>query len=62
MTDLFAALALIFVIEGALYALFPEAVRRMGRSVQDISETKLRAGGLAAAVFGVLLVWLVRGG
>ena len=59
--DLLVALGLILAIEGALYALFPEAMKRMILAVAAVDPTRLRNAGLLAAVVGVALVWLVRG-
>jgi uncharacterized protein YjeT (DUF2065 family) len=61
MTDVIVAIALILVIEGALYALFPEAMKRMMIRIVHEPDSTLRTAGLAAAVLGVVLVWLVRG-
>lgn len=61
MQDLFAALALVLVIEGALYALFPGAMRRMLAGALELPDRVWRAAGLAAATLGVLAVWLIRG-
>jgi len=60
MQDFLTALALLLVIEGVLYALFPGGMRRMIAQALVIPETQLRAAGLAAAVVGVGLVWLLR--
>lgn len=61
MSDLMTALALAVTIEGALYALFPEAMKRAMQHVLTQSSGTLRAAGIAAAVAGVFVVWLVRG-
>ncbi len=61
MRDLFTALALVLVIEGALYALFPDGVKRMMAMAQEIPRATLRGGGVTAVVLGVALVWLIRG-
>ena len=61
MADFATALALVLVIEGVLYAMFPEAMQRMMRVALEAPPTILRNGGLAAALFGFLLVWLIRG-
>jgi uncharacterized protein YjeT (DUF2065 family) len=61
MADLLTALALVLVIEGGLYALFPEGMRRMMAQMQEIPENRLRAIGLIGAVIGVAAVWLLRG-
>ena len=61
MADFATALALVLVIEGLLYALFPEAMQRMMRIALEASPTVLRNGGLAAAILGFVVVWLIRG-
>lgn len=61
MLELFTALALILVIEGALYALFPNAMRRAVAQVLLLPEGQLRTVGLVLAVVGVGIVWLLRG-
>lgn len=58
---LVGALCLVLVIEGALYALFPDGMKRMMVQVLDIPSSSLRIAGLTAAALGVLLLWLVRG-
>lgn len=61
MADLATALGLVLVIEGALYALFPEGMQRMMAQALELPPTYLRRAGLAAAVAGFLVVWLIRG-
>jgi uncharacterized protein YjeT (DUF2065 family) len=58
--DLATALALVLVIEGALYALFPAGMRRMVAQVLALPLDVLRATGLVAALLGVAAVWLIR--
>lgn len=48
-------------IEGALYALFPEGMKRAMHSLLEQPPGNLRAAGLFAAALGVTIVWLVRG-
>ena len=60
MVDLLAALGLAVAIEGVLYALFPDAMRRMMVAALALPPEAIRLGGLAAAVCGVILVWLAR--
>jgi len=59
--DLAVGLALVLVIEGALYALFPDAMKRMMLAAQSLPSSVIRSGGLVASVIGVFLVWLIRG-
>lgn len=61
MDDFLTALALVLVIEGGLYALFPGGMRRTMAQMQEIPENRLRMMGLAGAVIGVIGVWLLRG-
>lgn len=61
MSDFFTALALVLVIEGALYALFPAAMKRMMAVALEQRSSSLRTAGLAAATIGVGVVWLLRG-
>ncbi len=61
MLDLLSALCLVFVIEGALYALFPDTMKRMLAEVGTIPSSMLRSAGLAAAGLGVFFLWLIRG-
>ncbi|MBV8888533.1 MAG: DUF2065 domain-containing protein [Alphaproteobacteria bacterium] len=60
MRDLFTSLALVLVMEGILYALFPDAMKRMAARAQSVPVPTLRFTGLAAACLGVVLVWLIR--
>jgi uncharacterized protein YjeT (DUF2065 family) len=58
--DLWTAIALLLVIEGALYALFPQPMKRALLSVISQPEGLLRVVGLAAACAGVAWVWFLR--
>lgn len=61
MDDLLTAFALVLVIEGGLYALFPDGMRRMMAQMQKVPESRLRMVGVIGAVVGVVGVWLLRG-
>ena len=61
MTDLLTAIGLVIAIEGALYALFPEAMKRFIEQALEMPASALRTSGLLAAIIGVFIVWLVRG-
>ncbi len=60
MQDFLAALALVFFLEGALYTLFPDGMKRMMAQAITLPSSLLRGAGLAAVCAGVLLLWLVR--
>ena len=61
MTDFMTALALAIAIEGAIYALFPDAMKRMMLKVLAQPQGILRTAGLTAAIIGVGIVWRIRG-
>jgi uncharacterized protein len=61
MTDLIAALGLVLVIEGIVFALFPEGLKRKLIAALEMPASTLRIFGLAAAIGGLAVVWMVRG-
>ena len=61
MTDLATALALVLVVEGVLWALFPDGMKQAAAKAALLDSGPLRMGGLAFAVLGVALVWAIRG-
>lgn len=62
MTDFLAALGLVFAIEGICLAAFPLVAKRAMAQVMGMPESRLRIVGVASAIVGVLIVWLVRRG
>jgi uncharacterized protein len=61
MSDFLAALGLFFAMEGLLLAAFPGSVKRAMESVMQMPDGPLRIAGIASALVGVLIVYLVRG-
>ena len=57
---LLKAIGLALALEGALYALFPSAMKRTMTAVLSQSADQLRYAGLAGATIGVGLVWLAQ--
>lgn len=57
---LLLAAAFVLFFEGALYALFPDGMKRMMISVLEMPSHNLRIAGLVAAVIGVLAIWLIK--
>jgi uncharacterized protein YjeT (DUF2065 family) len=47
-------------IEGLLYALFPSGMKSMLNSMKDLSEQKLRVGGLIFAIIGFLIIAYIK--
>ncbi len=62
MKDFGTALALVLVIEGVLYSLFPEGMKRMVAQLVMVPASALRLTGLIAACLGVGVVWFIRHG
>lgn len=60
MSELVSALGLVMVIEGALYALFPDAMRRMAAQVALLPSQQLRAMGLILAGLGFAIVAAIK--
>ncbi len=61
MSEVVAAIGLVLVLEGALYALFPDFMKRMAQQAIQTPGDTLRVAGVISAGLGVGLVWLVRG-
>ena len=61
MKDLLTAVGLMFVVEGAMYALFPEAMKKMARQIEQLADQHLRMAGLFFAIFGFVIVAVLRG-
>ena len=51
------SLGFLLIIEGLLYALFPNRMKNMIRSMLEMNNDTLKWGGLASAVVGFLMLW-----
>jgi len=60
MEDFLAALALLFVIEGLLFAAFPDATRRAMLEAARTPDAMVRKVGIGCAIFGLLALFVVR--
>ena len=58
--DLWAALALVLVLEGILPFLNPAAVRRMLEAVSQVDDRSMRVSGLVSMMAGLGLLYIVR--
>ena len=58
--DLWAALALMLVLEGILPFASPRSFRNMMRTAGEMDDKSLRLGGLFTMLAGLLLLYLVR--
>ena len=61
MSDFVVALGLVFVIEGLVFSAFPATAKRAMESVQQTQDGSLRIVGIVSAVFGIFLIWAIRG-
>lgn len=58
--NLWAALALVLVLEGILPFASPAAVRRALQAMNQLSDGQLRGVGLASMLLGLLLLYFVN--
>ena len=54
------AFSLILVIEGLLYMLFPDAVRKIMALALSLPPQQLRIFGTAMAAAGLCLIWAIQ--
>jgi uncharacterized protein len=60
-SELFTALALAIVIEGLVYAAFPEQMKKALAAIQTMPASTIRGAALACAAAGLVLLWFIRG-
>jgi uncharacterized protein YjeT (DUF2065 family) len=60
--DLFAAVALMLMLEGILPFLNPGRYRKMLEMLEQVSDTQLRSIGLVVMLLGAVTLTLVRAG
>ena len=61
MSEFVVALGLVFVIEGVVFAAFPAQTRRAVAAVLETPDQALRLIGLLSAMFGIAVIWFMRG-
>jgi len=61
MSDFLTACALVLVIEGMIWALFPDRMKSMALRLAELPPMTLRGVALLMATIGVALIWLIRG-
>ncbi len=59
-SDLLAALALVFVLEGLMPFINPEGIRKLYFQASQMDSQTLRFLGLTSMLVGVVLLYLVR--
>jgi hypothetical protein len=60
--DLFAAIALMFILEGLLPFLNPGRYRNLLAMMEQISDSQLRTMGLVVMAVGAILLTVIRSG
>ncbi|MEW5009666.1 MAG: DUF2065 family protein [Cycloclasticus sp.] len=58
--DLFAALALVFIIEGIVPFMSPDSLRKTYQRMLEMNDRAIRITGLASMLAGVILLTLIR--
>jgi len=58
--DLFAAIALVMIIEGILPFLSPDKMRRMMATVSQMNDRQLRVMGLVSMAAGLLFLLVAK--
>ena len=61
MIDLLTAIGLMLVIEGAMYALFPRGMKELTARMLATPDQQLRTVGVLIAVFGFVIIAVLRG-
>ena len=54
------AVALIFVIEGLIYAIFPKHIQNIMKMALELEPEKFRYYGASMVALGVMGVWLLQ--
>ena len=60
MDEIFTAVGLLLFIEELLYTVFPGSMKKMLNSMKDLSEQKLRVGGLIFAIVGFIIIAYIK--
>jgi uncharacterized protein YjeT (DUF2065 family) len=60
MSDLWASLCLVAVLEGLVLFAFPDAWKRMAEQMQAMESRQLRVAGALLLAAGVIALYLVR--
>jgi uncharacterized protein len=61
MWDFIVAIGLVLALEGLLFAAFPGAAKQAMANVLETPDAILRGVGIASALIGIVVIWLVRG-
>ena len=56
-----AAFGLLLIFEGLLYAIFPNTMKKMIKKMLETSDETLKWAGITSALFGLILIWFIKG-
>jgi uncharacterized protein len=59
-TDLFAALAIVCIIEGVMPFIYPSAMKRLLARMASMEEREMRIAGLVSMLAGLAVLYVVR--
>ena len=58
-TFILGSLGVLLIIEGLLYAVFPNRMKSMIQKMLEMNNDTLKWGGLMSAILGFLMLWTV---
>ena len=58
-TFILGSLGLLLIIEGLIYAVFPNRMKSMIQKMLEMNNDTLKWGGLMSAILGFLMLWTV---
>tara|TARA_Y100000590_G_C14869515_1_gene694566 strand:+ start:119 stop:307 length:189 start_codon:yes stop_codon:yes gene_type:complete len=53
------SIGLLLIIEGLLYAVFPNKMKSLISKMTEMSNETLKWGGIASALLGLMIMWTV---
>ncbi len=56
-TFILGSLGLLLIIEGLLYAVFPNRMKSMIQKMLEMNNNTLKWGGLMSAILGFIMLW-----
>jgi len=56
-TFILGSLGLLLIIEGLLYAVFPNRMKSMIQKMLEMDNNTLKWGGLMSAILGFIMLW-----
>ena len=54
----FGSIGLLLIIEGLLYAVFPNRMKSLINKMTEMPNETLKWGGIASALLGLMIMWM----